>query len=81
MNEVLVTPLANGSWVVAMFNRASLPSSLELDVTRLGAGPFALYDVWGKRALGVAPALLRRTVAAHDAELFRLDLSVASLSA
>eukprot|EP00966_Prymnesium_polylepis_P015571 360100-Prymnesium_polylepis.1 len=74
MNEVLVAPLTNGSWAVALFNRASLPRSLSLEVARLGTSSYRVYDVWAKRALGIAPTVLRRLVGKHDAVLLRLDV-------
>ena len=78
----------DGSWVVALFNRTPLPRPMWLELSRLliqqatSAQPppsaWTGVEIWaadGKRELGTLTATqtLRRTVAAHDVALFRLD--------
>jgi alpha-galactosidase len=77
-NEVYAAGLEGGGWAIALFNRAPLPQTLSVQLSRLRPAPscgWIAHDIWGGRnltGLGMN-ATISQTVAPHDVALFRLE--------
>lgn len=72
-NEVWVKPLADGSLAVALYNRGDVPSDVSAtwaDLKLTGKRP--VRDLWRQKDLEPTDSELKRTVAPHGAELFKI---------
>ena len=71
--EVWVKPLADGSLAVALYNRGDVPAEVSAtwaDLKLTGKRP--VRDLWRQKDLDLTDSELKRTVAPHGAELFKI---------
>ena len=77
-NEVYAGGLEGGGWVLVLFNRAPLPQTLSVQLSRLQPAPscgWSARDVWGGRELAGLDVngTISLVVAPHDVALLRLE--------
>jgi len=71
--EVWARTLADGSKVVALFNRHDIYDQLQVDFSKLGySGPVRAHDVWANSDLGKLPLQWATIVPGHDVVLLHL---------
>ena len=71
--EVWARTLADGSKVVALFNRHDIYDQLQVDFSKLGySGPVRAHDVWANSDLGKLPLHWATIVPGHDVVLLHL---------
>ncbi len=85
-SEVWVKELANGGLAVALFNRGEQPAEISVPFTELTPlesatmqtmdKPPRVLDLWRQQAMPGFTTGIKMTVAAHSAELLRLDVPV-----
>jgi alpha-galactosidase len=64
---------ADGGHYVALFNTGARPRSVDLDVARIGLGPFTkVRDLWEGRDLGISGRRISRQLPPHGADLLRI---------
>jgi len=71
--EIWARTLADGSKVVALFNRNDILNEIRVDFRELGfKGPVKAHDVWADKDLGELPSQTRLPLAGHDVILLRV---------
>jgi alpha-galactosidase len=72
--EVWEKPLADGSLAVAFFNRGDAPADVSVQWSDLNlSGPQSMRDLWRQKDAGVQQSGYSVNVAAHGAELFKVQ--------
>ena len=71
--DVWARPLADGSWAVALFNRAGEPRRITATFKDFGAtGSLMVRDVWAQQDIGTYDGSFTAEVFGHATRLFRL---------